>query len=72
MISKQYALETLHLTEEEFEKLRKWHEKIVKKRGSRYFGCIGGEISFVIIPTSIGEIIEARCGKKKITLRKLS
>ena len=71
MVSKEYAMGTLNLTAEEFKKLEKWHKKIVRRRKSRYFGAIGGEVTFKITPTSLGEIIEAECCGQEITLRDL-
>ena len=71
MITEKYAKEELKLSDEEYIKLKKWYDKIVKKRGSNYWGAIGGSITFHITPTSIGTIVEAECNGKKITLREL-
>ena len=65
MISKDYVFQ---LTDKEYTKLQKWHKKVTK--GITYFGAIGGELTFKITPTSIGEIVIAKCYGKKITLRK--
>lgn len=71
MVSKDYAIKRLRLDEFEYQSLKNWYDEIVKKRGSNYWGAIGGEITFKIVPTSIGEIIEAKCGDNRIILRKL-
>lgn len=65
MITKDYTF-TLKLTNEEYENLECWYEKI--KHSST---AIGGELSFIITPTSIGEIIEAQIGKNILCLREL-
>lgn len=70
MISKDYALENLQLTEEEYEKLKQWYKDVGAY--GKYYGAIGGELSFEIIPTSIGEIIIAKLSNgQSITLRDL-
>jgi len=60
------------LTKEEAKKLAKWQAKIVEKRGSSYAGAIGGALTFIYTPTSIGEIIEVKYFGKKKTLRNIS
>ena len=69
MVSKEYAKERLDLDDEEWNRLLTWYKKVTK--GQRYFGAIGGEITFKICPTSIGEIIEAKYGKHVLTIRGL-
>ena len=66
MIGRDYVF---RLTEKEYDKLEKWHKKVTK--GRSYFGAIGGELTFEIIPTSIGCAVTVYYGKKKITLREL-
>lgn len=65
MITKDYNF-TLKLTDEEYKNLSCWYENI--KHSST---AIGGELSFIITPTSIGEIIEAKIGDNILCLREL-
>lgn len=65
IITKDYTF-TLKLTDEEYESLNYWYEKV--KHSST---AIGGELSFIITPTSIGEIVEAQVGKNILCLREL-
>lgn len=73
MVCKGY---TFTLTDEEHEKLEKWYKKVTKKvrkfAGQPYFGPIGGGVTLKIIPTSIGDVVIAKCMGKKIVLRELS
>lgn len=66
MITKDYTF-TLKLTNEEYENLECWYDN-VKRHSST---AIGGELSFIITPTSIGEIVEAQIGKNILCLRGL-
>lgn len=66
MITKDYTF-TLKLTDEEYENLERWYDNV--KRHS--LTAVGGELSFIITPTSIGEIIEAQVGKNILCLREL-
>lgn len=72
MISKDYAINRLNLTESEYEKLVKWYDKLIKrKKILGHFGAIGGGITFNITPTSIGEVITATCLKQTLVIREL-
>lgn len=71
MISKDYAINRLQLTESEYKKLAKWYQKIAKRKRIFGFGAVGGGITFKITPTSIGEIIEATCLKETLVIREL-
>lgn len=60
MISKYYQFPKI--TEKMYEKISYWHQthndgKCVK----RYSGAIGGRVSFMITPTSMGDFIEVKC-----------
>lgn len=65
---KREAAKYYHLTDKEYDKLMIWYKNNVP---TTYHGSIGGELIFEFIPTSIGEIISARIGNKKIILRDL-
>ena len=60
MVSKQYQFPKL--TEAMHDKMAEWHETHNDGRCcNRYHGAIGGDVSFEIVPTSIGEFITVRC-----------
>lgn len=51
------------VSEEEWEEIKKWkknHEQ-EKHEGNNYHGAIGGNYSYVFVPTSIGTIGTIRC-----------
>ena len=50
------------LTKEEYEKYIEWYNQI---HAGGYGGAIGGDITFHITPTSVGEIIIATCRRVK-------
>lgn len=60
MITRQYQFP--EITEEMYKKLQKWYEEHNNGDCTRkYHGAIGGNISFEIVPTSIGTFITAKC-----------
>lgn len=60
MITSEYQFPKI--TERMYIKLREWYEEHNNgKCSSKSHGAIGGSLSFEIIPTSIGEIVEAKC-----------
>jgi hypothetical protein len=71
MVSKEYAMERIGLTEAEYDKFKKWYEKNRKKvdYGDFCGGCGGGDVEFRILPTSFGELIYVKCFGKKKTIR---
>lgn len=64
MISRDYVFQ---LTDEEYDRLEKWHKKVTK--GETYFGAIGGELTFEIIPTSIGDGVVVKYQDRELYLR---
>ena len=50
------------LTQEEYDKYLKWYHDM---NASGYSGAIGGDTTFHITPTSVGEIITVTCRKVK-------
>ena len=60
MVTKDFVFS---LSETQYSKLCKWYDKLVnrKNKGSKYYGAIGGEMTFVITPTSIGSFVTVRC-----------
>lgn len=50
------------LTQEEYEKYLKWCHDV---RADGYSGAIGGDTTFHITPTSVGEIITVTCRRVK-------
>ena len=55
------------LNKDQYNKLKSWYEEILSNKcnGDEYFGPIGGEVSFEIIPTSIGIFAKAEfCGEE--------
>jgi hypothetical protein len=67
MINKNFKFEGF--TDEEYDKLEEWYYKLNKE--NEYHGAIGGDLQFIITPTSLGEIIEAKCKDESITLRNI-
>ena len=60
MVTKNYQFP--RITEEMHEEMEKWYnEHNNGKCANRYHGAIGGEISFFITPTSIGDFLEVQC-----------
>lgn len=60
MISDSYQFPIL--SKDMHEKIKRWHvDHNDGKCANRYHGAIGGDISFIITPTSIGEFIEVQC-----------
>ena len=59
------------ITDDEQNAIEKWYSDICKKRGSNYFGAIGGDISIEFTLTSIGMVIVAKCGNKELVVREL-
>lgn len=60
LISKDYQLP--EITEEMYKKIDKWYETHNQgKCASGYHGAIGGNITFEITPTSIGNFITVKC-----------
>ena len=53
MIGKGYKFE---LSKSQYEKLEKWYYSNHKK--GEYHGAIGGDLTFSITPTSIGDFVE--------------
>ena len=52
------------LTDEEYEQIKKWantHNCSCRYNGRPSRSCIGGEISIIFTPTSIGTAISAKC-----------
>jgi len=58
---------TFKLSDTQYEKLEKWYyKKSGDKKGKiNYHGAIGGNLIFEIIPTSIGEFVNARLSNGK-------
>ena len=60
MVSKEYQFP--EITEDMHSRIAKWHR--YHNRGkchARFHGTIGGDVSFEIVPTSIGEFITVKC-----------
>ena len=54
-----FTTRKFELTEEEYEKIKKWAE--THECNCMGKSCVGGEISVTFTPTSIGTVIEAEC-----------
>ena len=65
MVTKDYEIH-FKMTEEEYEELLEWYNNF---RDSSV--GIGGELSFVFTPTSLGEIVEAKLGKEIHCIREV-
>lgn len=57
IISKEVCV----LSDKQFEVLKSWYYK--NHRENEYSGAIGGELTFTIIPTSIGNFITVKDNK---------
>lgn len=60
MVTKQYQFPKL--TKEMHDEMAKWYETHNDgKCNSGYYGTIGGDVKFEIVPTSIGDFITVKC-----------
>ena len=60
MVSKDYQFPEITL--KMYEELQKWYKTHNNgKCANSYFGAIGGNITFEITPTSIGDSVVAKC-----------
>lgn len=60
MVTTQYQFPKI--TEEMHNKMAKWYKTHNKgKCATGYHGAIGGNVTFEITPTSIGEFIDVKC-----------
>lgn len=66
MVTKDYEIH-FKMTDEEYAELLKWYNNFRNSSIS-----IGGELSFVFTPTSLGEIIEAKLGKETHCIREIN
>lgn len=58
MVTLDYCKRRFNMTEKEYDEFYIWYNYVIKNRKiSNYFGAIGGELTFKITPTSLGEII---------------
>jgi hypothetical protein len=44
------------ITDDEYERLEEWYSRVTK--GRTYHGAIGGELTFIFTPTSLGTRVE--------------
>ena len=69
MINRDY---TFALTDAEYARLKEWYDEIMSN--SPYAGitdAIGGELTFKITPTSIGDLVAVSCFGQDLLLRPL-
>lgn len=60
MVTKQYQFPKI--TKEMHEEMSEWYKTHNEGKCARaYHGAIGGNVSFLIVPTSIGDFITVRC-----------
>ena len=60
MVTKNYQFPKI--TEEMHNKMAKWYKTHNEgKCATRYHGAIGGNVTFSITPTSIGDFVTAKC-----------
>lgn len=73
MVTFDYCKKRFNMTKEEYEDFYLWYNKIIKsnKLTPLSFGAIGGELTFKITPTSLGEIIVAEFMNKTYTIKDL-
>jgi hypothetical protein len=67
MIGKDW---TFKLSDTQYKKLEDWYNNLIKTKydGDTYFGAIGGEVLFEILPTSIGEFVVVKFFDNEIDL----
>lgn len=68
---------SFEIYEDEYKKIREWdamHEcKYDNGSGRKYAGAIGGRLTYIINPTSIGCVIKVKCScGEELTVRELS
>ena len=67
MVRKEF---TFQFEDDEYEKLQEWYKTVTNEE--TYFGAIGGELTFLITPTSIGEIVEVEYDGERFLLRDIT
>ena len=65
MVTKDYEIH-FKMTNEEYEKLFEWYKNFINSSAG-----VGGELSFIFTPTSLGEIVEAKLGKEIHCIREI-
>ena len=53
------------LTDEDMLKVREWQKEQNKKRGSDYYGAIGGELTYSFTPNNLGCVVIVEHGVTK-------
>lgn len=66
MVAREWKFQ---LSDAQYEKLESWRNELLKnkwnkRKADKNYGAIGGEVTFVITPTSLGELVTAFYCKK--------